>query len=372
MASDPKVPITPYDTKKTPITDDYEIGDILGTGTFSEVRLGTHKSTGEKFAVKIMDKEEDNARKKEIIDIEIEILKRVNHTHVVKLADIYETDTQYSLVLQLITGGELFDRIVELVHYSEKDASEIVKKILLGVEHLHHRQVVHRDLKPENLLLSSKDPDANVLITDFGLSAIVPEGKRLYRAVGTPGYLAPEVLETLDTEEGYGREVDLWGIGVIMYILLCGFPPFYGDDDDEVYDKICEGYYEYPSPYWDEISDDAKDLIDHLLVLDPTKRYSCEAALNHKWIKDNTHTESMAHTIEELKKFNARRKLRKAMLSVIAMSKLTKGFNIKAAPNRKNSRAFSKAIITQASQIVKQDIPESKEAVKMQGSALKE
>jgi len=272
---------------------------------------------------------------------------------VVKLADLYETETEYFLVLQLITGGELFDRIVELVHYSEKDASEIVKKIILGVQHLHSKQVVHRDLKPENLLLSSKDPDANVLITDFGLSAILPEGKRLFRAVGTPGYLAPEVLETLDTGEGYTEEVDLWGVGVIMYILLCGFPPFYGEDDDEIYDKICDGYFEYPSPYWDGISADARDLIDNLLVLDPKKRFSSEDVLNHKWISSNTRTEVLGTAITELKKFNARRKLRKGIFSVIAMQKLTKGFQFGAAPQRKsNSRSYSKSVVTSAQGIV--------------------
>jgi serine/threonine protein kinase len=139
-------------------------------------------------------------------------------------------------------------------------------------------------------------------------------------------FTAPEVLETLDTGDGYTQEVDLWGVGVILYILLCGFPPFYGDDDDEIYDKICEGYFEYPSPYWDNISDDgllldgflrlclisvsAKDLIDHLLVLDPKKRYTSEQVLSHKWITDNTRTDVLGSTLAELKKFNARRKLR--------------------------------------------------------------
>jgi len=346
MASDPKVPMTPYETKKYPIEEEYELGDVLGSGTFSEVRLGTNKKTGTKYAVKIMTKENNNARKKEIIDVEIEILKRVNHQHVVKLYDLFETEDKYFLVLQLITGGELFDRIVELIHYSEKDASEIVKKIVMGVQHLHSKQVVHRDLKPENLLLSSKDPDANVLITDFGLSAIMPEDQRLYRAVGTPGYLAPEVLETLDTGAGYRQEVDLWGIGVIMYILLCGFPPFYGEDDDEIYDKICDGSFEFPSPYWDGISDDAKDLIDHLLVLNSVKRYTCEQVLEHRWITENTRTEGLASTIAELKKFNARRKLRKGIFSVIAAQKFSKGFPgaTKGAPRKEGARSYSKMV----------------------------
>jgi serine/threonine protein kinase len=153
--------------------------------------------------------------------------------------------------------------------------------------------------------------DADVVITDFGLSAIVADSEeRLKRAVGTPGYLAPEVLETLETDEGYGREVDLWGVGVILYILLCGFPPFYGEDDEEVYDKICDGDYAYPSPYWDSISDSAKELIDHLLVLDPRARFTVQQALAHPWIKEHAPDRHLDTALEELAKFNARRKLK--------------------------------------------------------------
>ena len=277
-----------------------------------------------------MDREDNNPRKKEIIDVEIRILKLCDrgHPNVINLEAVYETSTQYLLVLQLITGGELFEQIVEIVHYSEADASRIVKQILEGVSHMHSKLIVHRDLKPENLLLSAKDdPNASVLITDFGLSAIMTsKEERLKRAVGTPGYLAPEVLFTLDTDEGYGLEVDACGIGVIMYILLCGFPPFYGEDDDAVYDKICDCDYSFPEEYWGNISADAKDLIRKFLTLDPTSRVTPDEALNHPWIKACTSSAPLPEsTIASIKSFNARRKFKAAITGVIAMQKFLQG-----------------------------------------------
>ena len=275
-----------------------------------------------------MEREEGNLRKKEIIDVEIRILKLVNHANVIKLEAVYETSTQYLLVLQLITGGELFEQIVEITHYSEADASRIVRQILEGVDHMHKNLIVHRDLKPENLLLSSKeDPNAKVLITDFGLSAImVSAEERLKRAVGTPGYLAPEVLFTLDTDEGYGLEVDAWGIGVIMYILLCGYPPFYGEDDDAVYDKICDCDYSFQEEYWGNISDQAKDLIRRFLTLDPTQRITPAQALEHPWIQSCAYTVPLPDTtIASIKSFNARRRFKAAITGVLAMQKFLQG-----------------------------------------------
>lgn len=267
------------------LEDYYKLGDVLGTGSFSKVIRATELATGKDFAVKCMTKEGDE-RKTEIITTEIEILKRVDHPNVVKLHEIFETDTDLYIVMQLINGGELFEKIVQLTCYTEQDASKIVRQLLLGIQGLHSERVVHRDLKPENLLLSDDSFDADVLITDFELSFVLPDGEDLMlRAVGTPGYIAPEVLATLDTGEGYGREIDLWSAGVIMYILLCGFPPFYGDDEEEVYEKTETGDYSYPSPFWDNISDLAKDMIDGLLRLDPRQRLTMDDALSHPWIQ---------------------------------------------------------------------------------------
>jgi len=279
------------------------------------------------FSLKIMDKANTGDLKKEqIIETEIEVLKRVNHPNVVKMFEVFESESQIILVLQLITGGELFEKIVERQFYTEKDASKVIRQILEGLRAMHSKDVVHRDLKPENLLLSDDSDDADVLITDFGLSAILPEdGSLLHDAVGTPSYIAPEILIALDTDEGYGTEVDLWGVGVIMYILLCGFVPFYGEDEDEVYDKIEEAEYSFPSPYWDMISDDAKDFISKCFVLDKTHRLDIEQAFAHPWIQayDSNPEVALDTCVKELAKFNARRKFKSAVNGLIAIQKFT-------------------------------------------------
>lgn len=311
---------TTFHAEGVPIEDFFELGDILGTGAFSEVRLGTSKETGERYAVKIMKKPAAyDKRKQHIIDTEIEILKRVKHPNVVSLHDVFIANEHYYLVLQLITGGELFDKIVELVCYSEAEASKVVEQIIKGVQVLHKVDVVHRDLKPENLLLSTNDFDADVVITDFGLSAVLDDTKLVFDCVGTPSYIAPEVLVSLDYNCGYSKEVDMWGVGVIMYILLCGFPPFYGETEDDVYDKIEACDFTFPSPYWDEISDDAKDLIEALLHPDPAKRITPEDALQHTWIAGENATTHMQATQKNIAVFNAKKKFQGAIKAMMAI-----------------------------------------------------
>jgi len=312
-----------------PIENYYHLTTVLGTGTFAEVKLGIEKETGKEWAVKIIKKKGDaKDRRMEIIQTEIKILESVHHKNIVNLKEYFQTNDEFFLVMEKITGGELFDKIVELVNYSERDASKITKQILEGVQHLHNNRIVHRDLKPENLLLSSKEMDADIKITDFGLSQIFDPGveMKMNRAVGTPGYIAPEVLDFLDNGQPYGKEVDLWGIGVILYILLCGFPPFYGDNEEEVYDKIQEGAFTYPSPFWDNISESAKDLINHLLTLNPTKRYDVEQALKHPWIAsfDTNNSANLSEAIEQLKKFNAKRKFKGAINAIKALNRMSK------------------------------------------------
>jgi len=263
------------------ITDVYEIKDELGKGAFSVVKLVINKKTGEKCAVKIIDKKsastEQDAKR---LKTEVEILKKVNHPNIVGLKDMFETDTELDLVMELVTGGELFDKIVEKGQYTEKEASIIVQKLLKAVEYLHSINIAHRDLKPENLLLKSIN-DTEVMLSDFGLSKIVGQESMMETACGTPYYVAPEVLSA----SGYDKEVDLWSVGVITYLILCGFPPFYGESLPEVFEQIMKAEYDFPDPYWTEVSSEAKDLIQKLLVVDPKKRLTATQALTHTWIQ---------------------------------------------------------------------------------------
>jgi serine/threonine protein kinase len=210
--------------------------------------------------------------------------------------------------MELVTGGELFNRIVELGAYTEEMAVKVVRSLLDAVAYLHSLNIAHRDLKPTNLLLKSVDDDSDVKIADFGLSKILGENALMQTACGTPIYVAPEVL----SGEAYEREVDLWSIGVIMYILLCGFPPFFNDGTDVgmLFDQIMTGTFEFPDPYWTNISDDAKNLIKQFLTVDPAKRPTAEEALKHPWIAGGGSAAKL-DVKAKLKEFNSRRKAKK-------------------------------------------------------------
>ncbi|KAL0487448.1 calcium/calmodulin-dependent protein kinase [Acrasis kona] len=304
-----------YDIKK-----DYDIGRVLGSGTFSTVKLATQKSDSRQVAVKIIDKTNLQVNT-DSLRTEVKILKSVEDPNIVELIDIYEKDQKVYLVMELLTGGELFDRIVNKYPngYNEEVAAELTKKIVLSVKYLHSRGIVHRDLKPENLLYASESNDSDIKITDFGLAKMADGDFLLKTACGTPNYVAPEVL----LNEGYDASVDMWSIGVILYILLCGFPPFYSENTPELFDQIINGSYDFPSPYWDKVSLSARDLITKLLQIDPKKRFTPDQCLSHPWIKNlTTNKEIRTEVISELKKFNARRKFKITVEAVLAAQKL--------------------------------------------------
>lgn len=289
--------------------DDFEIGKELGSGHFSRVKLATRKADGLKCAIKIMKKPAPG--KKVQFDTEVEIMRRIDHPTIVKLFDVFETDDKVYLVMELLTGGELFDRIVDVGHFSEKDAAEMTTKLVSAIKYMHEQGVVHRDLKPENMLMTDDTKDAAVKITDFGLSKITDGHSAVMKTpCGTPGYIAPEVLHM----KGYGREVDMWSTGVIVYILLCGFPPFYAENDALLFQQIKAGKYEFLRPYWDPVSDLAKDFVSKLLVVDPKRRMTAEQALEHPWLvtaeSERIPTENLAYVAENLKDRQARNKLR--------------------------------------------------------------
>jgi calcium/calmodulin-dependent protein kinase I len=261
------------------ITDKYEIREELGRGAFSIVKLAVEKSTGTKYAVKMINKTnvgQDMAR----LATEMEILKNVNHPNIINLKEVVDTKNCLFIVTELVTGGELFDKIVELGSYSEKESAVLVTKMVSAIDYLHGMGIVHRDLKPENLLLKDDDDISEVKLADFGLSKIMSQKVMMQTACGTPGYVAPEVLQA----KGYDKEVDLWSIGVITYILLCGFPPFYNEKLQELFEQIMRADYDFPEDYWAEISDNAKNFISRLLVVDPKKRMTAKEALEHPWL----------------------------------------------------------------------------------------
>ncbi|KAJ1336534.1 hypothetical protein BSLG_007318 [Batrachochytrium salamandrivorans] len=253
--------------------------NTLFSGAFSEVKLAVERSNGQKYAIKVIDKAKCKG-KENMIEMEVNILKRVRHPNIVQLYEMYEFGGKIYLVMELVTGGELFDEIVGRGKYTEKETAKIVQRILGGIDYLHALGIVHRDLKPENLLLSEKGKGARIMISDFGLSKIFNEVEVMKTACGTPGYVAPEVLR----RQGYGKEVDLWSLGVITYILLCGYPPFFDPNNVELFKKIMTGKFEFDSPWWDNISEKAKDFVRRLLVLDPKQRYSAAQALSHPFI----------------------------------------------------------------------------------------
>jgi len=221
------------------------------------------------------------------------------------LKEIIDTKNCLFIVTELVTGGELFDKIVELGQYSEKEAATLVMKMVSAIDYLHDINIVHRDLKPENLLLKDAANISEVKLADFGLSKIVGTKVMMQTACGTPGYVAPEVLNAT----GYDKEVDMWSIGVITYILLCGFPPFYNDSLPELFEQIMKADYDFPDDYWKDVSEEAKDFIRRLLVVEPSKRMTGKEALKHPWLHGAfTSANKLPKFSQELNRYVAVRK----------------------------------------------------------------
>jgi len=209
-------------------------------------------------------------------------MKRLSHPNIVQLYDVYDSAEYLSIVLELVTGGELFDHIVSRGHFSETDASKLIKQLLEALSYLHDNGIAHRDLKPENLLIGGENKDL-LKVTDFGLSNEFDDSKKLTTRCGTPYYVAPEVV----LGQQYDSAVDMWATGVITYITLCGYPPFYGKSDNVVFERILSCKFTFPPKEWDKISSTAKDFISNLLVVNAADRLSASEALNHPWISSD-------------------------------------------------------------------------------------
>ncbi|MBN3286087.1 DCLK2 kinase, partial [Polyodon spathula] len=270
------------------ILDKYKIGKVIGDGNFAVVKECVERSTGKEFALKIIDKAKCSG-KEHLIENEVAVLRRVKHPNIIMLVEELDTAAELYLVMELVKGGDLFDAITSSTKYTERDASAMVYNLAGALKYLHCLNIVHRDIKPENLLVCEHpDGTKSLKLGDFGLATVV-EGP-LHTVCGTPTYVAPEII----AETGYGLKVDIWAAGVITYILLCGFPPFRSENNlqEDLFDQILEGRLEFPSPYWDNITDSAKELIGQMLQVNMETRYTAEQVLAHPWVADDAAMEN--------------------------------------------------------------------------------
>uniref|UniRef100_A0A8C2G8W7 Serine/threonine-protein kinase DCLK2 n=1 Tax=Cyprinus carpio TaxID=7962 RepID=A0A8C2G8W7_CYPCA len=300
------------------ILDKYKIGKVIGDGNFAVVKECVERSTGKEFALKIIDKNKCRG-KEHLIESEVAVLRRVKHPNIIMLIEEVDTPTELYLVMELVKGGDLFDAITSSTKYTERDASVMVFNLAAALKYLHRMCIVHRDIKPENLLVCEYPNGIKSLkLGDFGLATVV-EGP-LYTVCGTPTYVAPEII----SESGYGLKVDIWAAGVITYILLCGFPPFRSEKNlqEDLFDQILVGHLEFPSPFWDNITDSAKDLIGHMLQVNVEARYTAEDVLSHPWITEND------AAMENNMKMEVAGKLKKHFNAVQKQSNISPGVSV--------------------------------------------
>ncbi|XP_047943517.1 calcium-dependent protein kinase-like [Salvia hispanica] len=296
----------------------YSIGKELGRGQFGVTYACTDAATGLQYACKsILKRKLVSKNDREDVKREIDIMQHLSgQPNIVEFRGAYEDRQSVHLVMELCAGGELFDRIIAKGHYSEKDASDLCRQIVNVVDHCHFMGVMHRDLKPENFLLSNKEEKAMLKATDFGLSVFIEEGKVYRDIVGSAYYVAPEVLR-----RSYGKEIDIWSAGVILYILLSGVPPFWAETEHGIFDAILKEKVDFDSNPWPSISNSAKDLVGRMLTKDPKTRITSTEVLEHPWIKGQASDKRIdSAVLSRMKQFRAMNKLKKLALKVIAQS----------------------------------------------------
>lgn len=284
--------------KKGSISKEYTFGKSLGSGSFGTVREAIHKITGNVRAVKILKKSEQDEEK---LFLEVDILARLSHPNIMQIYEFYDDNTNFYIVSEYCPGGELFDCITEKGVFTEKEACFLMKQILSGICYSHENKVVHRDLKPENILLDDKSDNPILKLIDWGGARYFLKHKKMNRINGTPYYIAPEVLA-----ESYDEKCDVWSCGVILYILLCGYPPFNGESDSDIMMSVRKGKYDFPVEEWATVSKDAKDLVNKMLTYDPKKRFSAKDCLSHSWIEKYNQLENSKineSAIQKMKKF---------------------------------------------------------------------
>lgn len=308
---------------KAPLRNFYQITKKLGSGTFGKVYQVIHLPTKQLRALKVVKVDSVNYQDDDQQFLkEIKLLSQLDHPNIIKIYEYFIDDVYYYIITELAKGGELYDQICNIKNYSENDAAIIMKQILSGIYYIHSKNIVHRDLKPENILLETNNKgDLFIKIIDFGNSNFIEKNKKLSLKVGTPQYMAPEVIN-----KEYNQKCDIWSCGVIMYVLLCGSPPFDGPDDKSIQNKVKSGKFSFENETWNTISSEAKSLISRMLTVDPKKRISAEEAVKDLWIKKyakNTHitTEEglkrLRKPFENLRKFHAKQKIQQATIAFL-------------------------------------------------------
>uniref|UniRef100_A0A7S3V2L9 Calmodulin n=1 Tax=Aplanochytrium stocchinoi TaxID=215587 RepID=A0A7S3V2L9_9STRA len=311
---------------KAAIRDLYDIGKELGRGAFSVVYQATCKETGEQVAVKVVSystfRPGDLERQKKILENEVRIMQKISveipdNPNLIRLKRVVREDTRMGIVMELLKGKELFERIVKRKKYTEHDAAMLMVRIMKAIQALHKVNILHRDLKPENLVFENEGDDAEVKISDFGLGSVMGWPDVHNSVVGTPNYVAPEVVSVRPRGPFYGPPCDVWSMGVILYILLVGYPPFYHDVPRELFKLIRRGRYEFHERKWAGISDAAKDLVTRMLVVDRTRRVTITEFLQHPWILSQAPDTNLSDTLTNLKKLNAKRRFKAAAMAVV-------------------------------------------------------
>ncbi|PNI25153.1 DAPK3 isoform 4 [Pan troglodytes] len=268
------------------VEDHYEMGEELGSGQFAIVRKCRQKGTGKEYAAKFIKKRRLSSSRRgvsrEEIEREVNILREIRHPNIITLHDIFENKTDVVLILELVSGGELFDFLAEKESLTEDEATQFLKQILDGVHYLHSKRIAHFDLKPENIMLLDKNvPNPRIKLIDFGIAHKIEAGNEFKNIFGTPEFVAPEIVNY----EPLGLEADMWSIGVITYILLSGASPFLGETKQETLTNISAVNYDFDEEYFSNTSELAKDFIRRLLVKDPKRRMTIAQSLEHSWIK---------------------------------------------------------------------------------------
>lgn len=293
--------------RKDSITERYNLQEILGEGAFGKVVKARDKETNQTVAIKIISKKDLDSHEHKSVLTEINVSTNLNHPNIVKLVDVYDTPQAYMIVFEIMNGGELYDRICDKEQFTETEAASVLRPLVDALKYCHSQGVAHRDIKPENLLFEEEGDHSLIKVADFGMAKIVDNSTNVMSTVcGTQAYLAPEVI----SNQKYDFACDIWSLGVVLYVMLCGYPPFDSDSNEENTKNIKGGIFSFPSPDWDNVSENAKDLVRKMLTPDPKLRITADKILTHPWLVENS--ENVLNITEKLRKYNARRKLKKA------------------------------------------------------------